>query len=91
MPQSHKGEPPEGEFTHQGRKISYRITEEGADLSIDGIPVMSAARVDGQYHSHMFMYRSFPNVRTLAKALVETEGKTWILRPGGAMPMPDKH
>ncbi len=35
MPQSPKGERPEDKLMHKGRTISYRITEEGADLSID--------------------------------------------------------
>ena len=90
MPQSPEKERPEGEFVHKGRKIAYRITEQGADLTIDGIPIMSPTRIDGQYHTHMFMYRSFPTVEALAKALVETEGKIWVLRTSGGSPMPRK-
>jgi hypothetical protein len=89
MPQSRK-EKPEGQLEYKGRKIEYKLTEQGADLMIDGISVMSPARIDGRYHTHTFMYRSFPTVEALAKALVETEGQTWLLGQGGPMPMPGK-
>jgi hypothetical protein len=90
VPQSREKEKPEGQFEYKGRKIAYKLTDQGADLTIDGVPIISPSRIDGQYHTHMFMYRSFPTVEALAKALVDTEGKTWILRQDGAMPMPRK-
>ncbi|MFD7132035.1 hypothetical protein [Streptomyces sp. NPDC059894] len=67
------------------RGVHVRIVERedgGVDLRLDGMPV-HVTYMDGEYHSQLAnMFTGFPTVDDLVESLLQTQGRTWVLRGG---------
>lgn len=67
------------------RGVDVRIAQgEGGsvDLRLDGMPVQ-VTYMDGEYHSQLAnMFTGFPTIDDLVESLLQTQGRTWVLRGG---------
>jgi hypothetical protein len=83
------------EIVINNRRVT--ISEDGGQvqITIDGVPInMTFKTSQGTYNTHFFPSHSFETPEEMAKILVETEGKLWLLKKEdsqggmGGMPMP---
>jgi hypothetical protein len=79
------------EMNHAGKAISIRDDATHFELRIDGIPIPMVSRLaPNEYATMFFPQQDFPTAEAMAKALVETEGKLWVLdrKKGASHKMP---
>jgi hypothetical protein len=71
------------ETLHRNRRIAIREADAGIEMHIDGVPVEVTRVAPGRYYSLILPFKEYPTAETLAKALVDTEGKLWLLGRSG--------
>jgi hypothetical protein len=76
-------------FTHNKRTVTVYEDPKTFTMSIDGVPVeMTFRGAGGTYNTHFLPHHAFDTPKEMAKKLVETEGRLWLLKKPGAGGMP---
>ncbi|GLV95163.1 MULTISPECIES: hypothetical protein [Streptomyces] len=78
---SDAGRPESRRYMSRGVDVQIGEAESGGvNLRLDGMPV-DVIFLDGEYHSQLAnMFTGFPTIDDLVDSLLETQGKTWVLR-----------
>ncbi|WP_371589023.1 hypothetical protein [Streptomyces virginiae] len=80
---SDAGRPESRRYMSRGVDVQIGEAESGGvNLRLDGLPV-DVIFLNGEYHSQLAnMFTGFRTIDDLVDSLLETQGKTWVLRGG---------